>query len=148
MTKMPACFCSFMTFITIIFHLLEILEAFYSRYCLLSQRSQGLYPLLFCKHLSNMSNTVYNLYAWSPSVWFAVKLSIKALLWGEITDPQLAQQVLVAEKMWVHKTIIYSSVNKTGFSKVLPLTYSMLMILCSLINILYTQYMPASLSLV
>lgn len=65
---MSACLCSFMTFITTVFHLVEILEAFYSRYCLLSYRSQGLYPLLFCKHLSNMSNTVYNLYAWSPSV--------------------------------------------------------------------------------
>lgn len=47
--------------------------------------SQWLYPLLFCTHLSN---TTYNSDAWSPSVQFAVNLSIKAVLGREIMDPE------------------------------------------------------------
>lgn len=86
MTKMSACFCSFATFHNN-YIWWKFLKHFIPRHCFLSR---GLHPLLFCKHLSN--NT-YNLYAWSPSVQFAVNLSIKAVLGREIIDPQLAQQV-------------------------------------------------------
>lgn len=82
MAKMSACFSQFHDFPN--YNLPSAWNSWSILFQVLftfTQIPRVLYPSL-CKHLSNMSNTIYNLYAWLPSVWFAVNLSIKAVVKG------------------------------------------------------------------